>query len=51
MSDPAPAFMTSDEFIAWAMRRPEGQRCGLFAVTVAGMAPERSAQGRAVLAV
>ncbi len=42
MSDPAPAPMTSDEFIAWAMEQPEGQRYELFAGRVVAMAPERS---------
>lgn len=35
--------MTSDEFIAWAMEQPEGQRYELVAGEVVGMAPERSA--------
>lgn len=35
MSDPAPARMTSDEFIAWAMEQPEGLHYEL-------AAPERS---------
>jgi Uma2 family endonuclease len=43
MSDPAPARMTSDEFIAWAMEQPEGRRYELLAGTVVAMAPERSA--------
>lgn len=45
MSDPGsiPGRMTSDEFIAWAMERPEGQRYELAAGEVVGMAPERSA--------
>jgi Uma2 family endonuclease len=42
MSDPAAALMTSDEFIAWAMEQPEGQRYELFAGRVVSMAPERS---------
>jgi Uma2 family endonuclease len=42
MSDPAAALMTSDEFIAWAMEQPPGQRYELFAGRVVGMAPERS---------
>ncbi|WP_428488988.1 Uma2 family endonuclease [Rhodopila sp.] len=43
MSDPAPARMTSDEFVAWAMRQPEGHRFELVAGQVVAMAPERSA--------
>jgi Uma2 family endonuclease len=43
MSDPVAALMTADEFIAWAMGQPEGQRYELFAGKVVGMAPERSA--------
>jgi Uma2 family endonuclease len=42
MSDPAAALMTSDEFIAWAMEQPEGQRYELSAGRVVSMAPERS---------
>jgi Uma2 family endonuclease len=47
MSDPVTALMTSDEFIAWAMEQPEGQRYELFAGRVIGMAPERSAHALA----
>ncbi len=44
MSDPArPLRMTSDEFIAWAMERPEGEHYELVAGEVVAMAPERSA--------
>ena len=43
MADLAPAPMTSDEFIAWAMQQPEGERYELFAGKVVTMAPERSA--------
>ena len=42
MPDPAPARMTSDEFIAWAMDQPGGQRFELVAGELVGMAPERS---------
>lgn len=42
MSDPASVRMTSDEFIAWAMEQPGGQRFELVAGEVVGMAPERS---------
>jgi len=47
VSDAAPALMTADEFIAWAMQQPEGQRYELFAGKVVGMAPERSAHALA----
>jgi Uma2 family endonuclease len=47
MSDPAAALMTSDEFIAWAMEQPEGQRYELFAGRVVTMAPERRAHALA----
>ena len=44
MSGPAPhARMTSDEFIAWAMTRPETEHYELVAGEVVAMAPERSA--------
>jgi Uma2 family endonuclease len=43
MSDLAPARMTSDEFIAWAMEQPEGCRYELVAGEVVGMAAGRSA--------
>jgi Uma2 family endonuclease len=43
MSDAAPAPMTSDQFIAWAMEQPEGCRYELVAGQVVAMAPERSA--------
>ena len=46
MSAPAPARMTADEFIAWAMQQPEGQRYELVAGEVVGMAPERAAHAR-----
>jgi Uma2 family endonuclease len=41
MADPAAARMTSDEFIAWAMDQPEGERFELVAGQIVGMAPER----------
>jgi len=47
MSDPAPVPMTSADFIAWAMKQPEGQRYELFAGRVVAMAPERSAHALA----
>lgn len=43
MSDPAPARMTSDEFIAWATEQPEGKRYELVGGEVVAMAPERVA--------
>jgi Uma2 family endonuclease len=42
----APAYMTADEFIAWAMQQPEGQHYELVAGEVVAMAPERAAHGR-----
>lgn len=48
MSIPAPAQrrMTADEFIAWAMEQPEGQRYELVAGEIVGMAPERAGHSR-----
>jgi Uma2 family endonuclease len=46
MSAPAPARMTADEFIAWAMQQPEGEHYELVAGEVVSMAPERAAHGR-----
>lgn len=46
MSATAPARMTADQFIAWAMQQPEGQRYELVAGEVVGMAPERAAHAR-----
>jgi Uma2 family endonuclease len=46
MSATAPAHMTADEFIAWAMQQPEGKRYELVAGEVVAMAPERIAHGR-----
>ncbi len=42
MTDPARARMTSDQFIAWAMTRPRGERYELAAGEVVAMTPERS---------
>jgi len=47
MSAIAQKRMTADEFLAWAMEQPEGQRYELVAGEVAAMAPERAAHGRA----
>ena len=47
MSATAPARMTADEFIAWAMEQPEGEHYELVAGEVVSMAPERVAHGRA----
>ena len=46
MSATAPARMTADEFIAWAMEQPEGEHYELVAGEVVSMAPERVAHGR-----
>ena len=42
MSATTPARMTADEFIAWAMQQPEGQRYELVDGEAVGMAPERA---------
>jgi Uma2 family endonuclease len=42
MIAPARARMSSDEFLAWAMERPEGESYELVAGEVVAMAPERS---------
>ncbi|HET6196788.1 MAG TPA: Uma2 family endonuclease, partial [Acetobacteraceae bacterium] len=47
MSAPAPARMTADEFIAWAMQQPDDQRYELVDGEVYGMAPERAGHARA----
>jgi Uma2 family endonuclease len=46
MSEPISARMTADEFIAWAMQQPEGQRYELVCGQVVGMAPERAGHAR-----
>lgn len=51
MTAPARARMTSDEFIAWAMSRPKGERYELAAGEVVAMAPERAAHARAKLRI
>ncbi len=48
MSDPArPIHLTADDFIAWAMDRPDGERWELAAGEPVAMAPERVAHVRA----
>jgi len=47
MSEPAPVRMTADEFIIWAMSRPEGEHYELADGEVIAMAPERTAHARA----
>jgi Uma2 family endonuclease len=42
MTATARTRMTSDEFIGWAMNRPEGERYELVCGEVVAMAPERS---------
>ena len=42
MAEPASIRMTADEFIAWAMRRPEGEHYELADGEVIAMAPERA---------
>lgn len=50
---PAPALrhMIADEFIAWAMRQPEGLRYELVDGEVVAMSPERAGHARTKLAV
>ena len=45
---PAPVRkpMTSDEFIAWAMEQPDGERYELAAGEVVAMSPERLSHAR-----
>jgi Uma2 family endonuclease len=45
MSEPAHNKMTADEFIAWAMTRPEGEHYELANGEIVAMAAERSAHG------
>lgn len=42
MAEPLPKRMTVEEFIPWAMARPEGEHYELVAGEVVGMAPERA---------
>jgi Uma2 family endonuclease len=42
MSERAPSRMTTDEFIAWAMNRPEGGKYELYHGEIIQMAPERT---------
>jgi Uma2 family endonuclease len=51
MSASALPRMTADEFIAWAMERPEGQRYELVAGEVFAMAPQRSGHALAAFQV
>lgn len=52
MSDPVRLpRMTSDEFLAWAMQQPEGQRYELVEGEVVAMAPERVIHSRVKLRV
>ncbi len=43
--------MTADEFIAWAMERPHGERYELAGGEIVGMAPERAAHARVKLLI
>ena len=47
MTVPAPARMTADEFIAWAMEQPETEHYELVAGEIVTMAPERAVHSRA----
>jgi Uma2 family endonuclease len=46
LARPKPPRMTADEFIAWAMEQPEGERHELEAGEVVSMAPERAGHWR-----
>jgi Uma2 family endonuclease len=46
MSATIPKRMNADEFIAWAMEQPEGERYELVAGEIVAMAPESAARGR-----
>ena len=46
MTAPARRRMTSDEFIAWAMEQPDGERYELVAGEVVAMSPERLSHSR-----
>ncbi|MBV8577354.1 MAG: Uma2 family endonuclease [Acetobacteraceae bacterium] len=46
MTAVAPKTLSSEEFIAWAMTRPEGERYELVAGEIVAMAPERAAHAR-----
>ncbi len=47
MADPLPKGMTVEEFIPWAMARPETEHYELMAGEVVAMAPERVGHTRA----
>lgn len=47
MSDPAETPMTADDFISWALARPEGEHYELMGGEIVAMAPERVAHARA----
>lgn len=47
MGAPAIVRMTADQFIAWAMNRPDGRRHELVAGEVVAMSPERVSHSRA----
>lgn len=46
LARPKPPRMTADDFIAWAMEQPEGERYELEAGEVVSMAPERAGHWR-----
>lgn len=50
MTAPLRARMRADEFLVWAMTRPDGERYELVAGEVVAMAPERLAHARTKLA-
>ena len=52
VSDPAPIpHMTADEFMTWAINRPEGEHYELAGGEVIAMAPERVSHARAKLLI
>ncbi len=52
MSEPArPIHLTADEFIAWAMDRPDGERWELASGELVAMAPERVVHARTKLRI
>ena len=51
MSEIAQRGLTADDFIAWGMARPEGERWELAHGEAVAMAPERAAHGRAKLRI
>lgn len=51
MTTAPPARMTADDFVAWAMTRPEGERYELVAGEIVAMSPERAGHNEGKFAV